>query len=95
MAMLLLSSRSSLALGIVMSRQLDGTILYWSRGAAAFYGWPRREATGEKRHTLLATVFPVDLVAIEAGLYMTGQWSGSLVHTARVAGVMMDITRLR
>lgn len=72
-----------LDLGLFISRQLDGTILYWSRGAAEFYGWSRSEATGEKSHALLATVFPVDLVEIEETLYMTGQWSGSLVHTAR------------
>lgn len=72
-----------LDLGIFISRQFDGTIIYWSRGAAEFYGWSRAEATGEKLHVLLSTIFSVDLTEIEETLYMTGQWSGSLVHTAR------------
>ncbi len=72
-----------LDLGIFMARRLDGTILYWSRGAAEFYGWSRGEATGQKSHALLATIFPVDLLDIEETLYMSGQWSGGLVHTAR------------
>lgn len=32
---------------------LDGTITHWSRGCEALYGWPRSEALGRNKYTLL------------------------------------------
>src|SRR5690349_21484123 len=47
-------------------QKLDGTILYWNRGAESMYGWSRAEALGRKSHELLRSELPQPLQQIEA-----------------------------
>jgi PAS domain-containing protein len=68
---------------ILLVRNRDGTIRYWSEGARRVYGWDPREALGEVSHRLLKTVFPVPLDVIEAELMTRGFWEGKLIHENR------------
>jgi len=67
----------------IIVRDLQGRILYWSRGAQRLYGWTREEALGENIHALLQTQFPEPLEQISDELVRKHYWQGELIHTAR------------
>jgi PAS domain S-box-containing protein len=62
----------------IVARRLDGTIVFWNRGAELLYGWPREEAVGRNIGDLLRTGDPAPNV-----LPGHGTWVGELVHTTR------------
>ena len=67
----------------IIVRDLDGHILYWSRGAERLYGWTAEEAAGKKIHVLLQTQFPESLERITQELERASCWLGELTHRAR------------
>lgn len=67
-------------LGVFMSRELNGKILFWSKGAEQLYGYSRAEAVGAISHDLLQTQFPVPLAEIERAVLLQGEWRGDLHH---------------
>jgi PAS domain S-box-containing protein len=62
---------------------MDGTILFWSRGAEAMLGYSKSQADGKISHDLLRTEFPRPLDEIKAELMRVGHWEGDLIKTAR------------
>jgi PAS domain S-box-containing protein len=62
---------------------MQGKILFWSRGAEAMLGYSKAQAVGHISHELLHTEFPQPLADIRAELMNTGHWEGDLVKTAR------------
>jgi PAS domain S-box-containing protein len=64
-------------------RNLDGTITYWSQGAAVMYGWSPEEAVGRNSHELLQTEFPAPLDGIHEAIFAAGFWQGELRHHHR------------
>ena len=77
------NTNNILSSGVIMVRNLDGTIRYWSEGAKKLYGWESRDALGATSHQLLKTVFPVPLESIEETLRVKGHWEGQLIHECR------------
>jgi PAS domain S-box-containing protein len=75
--------RGTLSLAPVVVREMDGTILIWTRGQEHLFGWSEHQAVGRRVHDLLKTVFPKPLAAIEAELLETGEWSGELQAVKR------------
>ena len=67
----------------IFTRDVSGTIHFWSQGAATLYGWTAAEAIGQTVHALLQTQFPEPPDTILAQLERTGDWSGDLVHRCR------------
>ena len=65
----------------ILVRELDGTILYWNRGAWEMYGFTEQQAIGQKSHDLLRTKFPKPLDEIEQELLLEGRWDGELTHS--------------
>ena len=63
----------------IFSRDMDGKILYWNRGAEELYGFTRAEALGSVAHTLLQTTFVTPIEQIMAELLREGRWEGELV----------------
>ncbi|MGD0802367.1 MAG: PAS domain S-box protein [Terracidiphilus sp.] len=62
---------------------MEGKILFWSRGAEAMLGYTKAQAVGNISHDLLRTEFPQPLTEIRAELLRTGHWEGYLVKTAQ------------
>jgi PAS domain S-box-containing protein len=62
---------------------LDGTILYWTAGAEALYGWSRQEAVGRTDRELLRTEAARPLEEIQAHLLEHGYWNGECRQRCR------------
>jgi PAS domain S-box-containing protein len=62
---------------------MEGKILFWSRGAEAMLGYSKAQAVGNISHELLHTEFPQPLDEIRAELMRVGHWEGDLVKTAQ------------
>jgi len=72
-----------LAQDAIIVRDLDGRILFWSRGAAALYGWSSHEALGRQKSDLLKMTFFEPGERIEARLLREGVWEGEAIHHTR------------
>ena len=53
-------------------QDLDGTILKWTKGAEALYGWTAAEALGCNSHELLDATLPCPLDHVRSILLATG-----------------------
>ena len=62
---------------------MEGTILFWSRGAEVMFGYSKTLAAGQIAHELLCTEFPKPLDEIRAELLRAGHWEGDLIKTAQ------------
>jgi PAS domain S-box-containing protein len=62
---------------------MEGTVLFWSRGAEAMLGYSKGQAAGEISHELLRTEFPEPLIEIRADLMRVGHWEGDLITNAQ------------
>ena len=67
-----------LAHDAIVTRDLDGHISYWNRGAEQLYGHTSEHALGREVHTLL---HGADRPEIQRHLLATGFWDGELTHT--------------
>ena len=62
---------------------MEGTVLFWSRGAEAMLGYTKAQAAGKIAHEFLCTEFPQPFSEIKAVLMRVGHWEGDLIKTAR------------
>ena len=72
-----------LAPDAIVVRDMQGHILFWSRGAEEMYGWPSEEALGRSAHDLLQTEYATSLEEAEATLLRRGRWEGEAIHHTR------------
>jgi PAS domain S-box-containing protein len=72
-----------LAQDAIIVQDMDGWILFWSRGAEVLFGWLSREAVGRKAAELLHTTFSEPTEDIDASLLHDGQWEGETIHHRR------------
>jgi PAS domain S-box-containing protein len=70
-----------LAHDTILTRDLNGRITFWNRGAERMYGISKSEAIGQISHQLLAAQFPQPRAEIEAELLGVGYWEGEITHT--------------
>ncbi|MEO8484458.1 MAG: response regulator [Acidobacteriota bacterium] len=68
--------------GVVIS-DMEGRVLFWSRGAEVMTGWPKHEAVGRISFDLLNSTLPESRAQIEAALLRDGQWEGEVAHQRR------------
>jgi len=62
---------------------MEGKVLFWSRGAEAMFGYAKAEAVGEIAHNLLHTDLTQSFDNIRAELLQMGHWEGDLIKTAK------------
>jgi PAS domain S-box-containing protein len=62
---------------------MEGTVLFWSRGAEAMLGYSKEQAAGKIAHELLRTEFPKPFAEIRDQLMQVGHWEGDLIKTTR------------
>jgi PAS domain S-box-containing protein len=67
----------------ILIRDLYGTIIYWSTGAADMYGWTKEEAVGKISHKLIRSELPMPLKDIEKEVNETGYWEGEIIQTTK------------
>jgi two-component system cell cycle sensor histidine kinase/response regulator CckA len=67
----------------IIVRRLDGTIIFWGRGAEALYGWTRDEALGRVASELLTARSREAAAAIQESLDRDGQWSGEVLQRTK------------
>ena len=60
-----------LAHDAIMVFDMAQQLVFWNHAAEARYGWTKEEALGHSPHTLLQTVFPQPLAAIQDALHGT------------------------
>ncbi len=63
----------------VLVREVDGTVVYWNRGAEALYGYAHAEAQLRLRQDLLGGT-EQQRKQVDAALASSGQWSGQLAQ---------------
>jgi len=83
----------TLDLGAFMTRDLSGTIRYWSAGCERLFGWTADEALGRHSHILLRSVFPIPVPDVEAILERDGEWTGEIHHRVRAGPEIVVATR--
>lgn len=83
----------NLAYDTIIVTDMEGTIIFWNRGAEQTYGWTKDEALGRISYELLNTRFPRNLTDIGAGLLKEGQWNGELTHTTRSGQTLIVSSR--
>ena len=78
-----LSGLLELAHEAIVIRTIEGTILFWNRGAERLYGWSAEEATGKNIQELLRVTAALPLDAIHGDLVRDGQWEGLLSQVCK------------
>lgn len=67
----------------IVVRDMEGRVLFWSRGAEEMYGWASDEAFGRNAFQLLQTEFSEPAEEIEATLLREDLWEGEAIHCTR------------
>ncbi|MCA1942223.1 MAG: PAS domain S-box protein [Yonghaparkia sp.] len=66
----------------MLVREVDGTVLFWNRGAAELYGWSAEEAEGRSAYDLIG-MEPSERAAAIEELMRTGYFSGEVTQRTR------------
>lgn len=67
----------------VVVQDLEGKVLFWSRGAEALYGWSCTEALGKNANDLLHVEISAPAENPTAALLRDGRWEGEAIHRRR------------
>jgi two-component system sensor kinase FixL len=76
----------------IFVRDRSDVITYWNAGAEELYGWPRKDALGQKANALLKTRYPPSAGTMEQ-LDDPSRWQGELIHTRRDGSEVWVVSR--
>ena len=82
-----------LANDTIMVCDLNGTIIYWNKGAEHLYGWSRNEAIGRNIQALLQAEFGKQLEDAKEVFFRDGYWEGEMVHTKKDGTKVIVLSR--
>ncbi|MBE9079422.1 PAS domain S-box protein [Romeria aff. gracilis LEGE 07310] len=67
-----------IATDAILVRDLDNTLLFWSRGAERIYGWPAAEVLGRNADQVLNPNAPTQIATAWQTVLAQGEWQGEL-----------------
>jgi PAS domain S-box-containing protein len=77
----------------IVTRDVEGPITFWSRGAEALYGYTKDEAIGRVMRELLNTKLPEPKAVMQERFFRDGFWTGLLTHTTKSGQEVMVASR--
>ncbi len=82
-----------LAHDAIIVRDLDGRVIFWSRGAEETYGFTKEQVLGRVTQDFLQTQFPEALKEVERQVLEQGHWQGELTHTRSDGATLLVASR--
>ncbi len=67
----------------LFTRDAEGRVTFWNKGAERLYGWSCEEMLGANAHEVLASVFDRSIEEILAALARDGTWQGEILQRGR------------
>jgi PAS domain S-box-containing protein len=83
----------NLAHDAIFSRDLEGHITYWNRGAEDLYEWRIDEIAGKVAQEVLGASYPIPLPKIEAAVLSQGFWEGEINHRTKTGRQIVVMSR--
>ena len=77
-----------IATDAIFVRSLDGTILFWNRGAEKIYGWKAEAVLGQDANALLNSKDSPQLEKAWQMILLTGEWRGELKKIAKSGQIL-------
>jgi PAS domain S-box-containing protein len=77
----------------ILTRDQNGLISFWSRGAEQMYGWTAEEAIGKAAEEALGALPDEPLSDARAKLLAAGSWQGEVTHRRRDGSSLTVMTR--
>jgi PAS domain S-box-containing protein len=65
----------------ILARDIDGRIVFWSKGAEETYGFRKEETLGQIGHDFLKAALPLPLETVLEVVLQKGEWRGEIKHT--------------
>ncbi|QEL26927.1 PAS domain S-box protein (plasmid) [Bosea sp. F3-2] len=78
---------------MIFVRDQFGVIAFWNSTAEEVYGWRSREAVGRVADELLETSYSEPRETIEASLFETGRWDGTLRQKTKLGDILVVESR--
>lgn len=82
-----------LAYDAIIVRDVEGTIIFWNRGAEASYGWKKEEVLGKSIKVYLQTEYAEPFVKVLGNFLRDERWEGQVVHTTQEGKKVRVATR--
>ncbi|MFN8362090.1 MAG: PAS domain S-box protein [Candidatus Kapaibacterium sp.] len=79
----------------IIMRDLEHTIISWSKGAENMYGWTAEETIGKSAPELLGISDDPQFLEAKKILHTTGEWSGELRHCTKNGSIILVHSRLK
>lgn len=71
---------------------MDGSFIYWNKGAERLYGWPAQEIIGRPVRDIFHDAF-ADVNGSAAAVFSHGEWGGELSQTRRDGSMLIVESR--
>lgn len=79
----------------ILAWEINGSIIYWNKGAEEKYGYNSEEAIGSISYELLKTTFPISFSSIKSTLLSDGIWHAEIEQTKKDGSKLFVETRLQ
>ncbi|NRT30028.1 PAS domain S-box-containing protein [Clostridium beijerinckii] len=79
----------------ILAWEINGSIIYWNKGAEEKYGYNSEEAIGSISYELLKTTFPISFSSIKSTLLSDGIWHAEIEQIKKDGSKLLVETRLQ
>lgn len=85
----------NLSYDAILAWEINGSIIYWNKGAEEKYGYNSEEAIGSISYELLKTTFPISFSSIKSTLLSDGIWHAEIEQIKKDGSKLLVETRLQ